>query len=300
MSANCCLLFEKGVPQVLSKRRIACIAGLLISLLSIDVQAQWIEAPGKGWVQVSLYHHDTTKRFDEQRNVESLFNEDSRSITTSLILTGVVGVYRGVDVWGQLPVHRLAFNDIAADRESFGIGDPRFHLRIGPSLFGWSTSIPVAVRGGVKLAIGDFPVDSEIVPLTEGQTDWELLLELGHSFYPAPVYAVAWAGYRWRETNEEIERKPGNEFFAYLAVGGDYNKWMWKLALESQLGEPWESFTGARIQLARSERDLIHFQPSFGLQIGAGTVELGARIPIAGRNFPAGPAAFLGYFYTWN
>ena len=175
---------------------------------------------------------------------------------------------KGVDVWGQLPVHRLAFNDIAAERKSFGLGDPRFHLRIGPSLFGWSSSIPVAIRGGVKLAAGDFPIDSEIVPLTEGQTDWELIVELGHSFYPAPVYAVAWAGYRWREKNGEIERKPGNEFFAYLAMGTEYDKWTWKLALESQLGEPWESFTGTRILLANSERELIHLQPSMDLNWG--------------------------------
>ena len=277
--------------------------GIFVFLLAFPggtAKAQWIEAPGNGWVQVSLYHHDTTNRFDEQSNVEPLFNEDGRSITTSLIVTGVVGVYKGIDVWGQLPVHRLSFNDIAAERESFGLGDPRFHIRIGPSLFGITSPIPFAIRGGVKFAIGDFPIDSEIVPLTEGQRDWEVLLELGQSFYPSPLYAVAWAGYRWRETNEDIERKPGDEFFAYAAVGADYEKWIWKLALESQLGEPWVSFTGTRIVLARSERELFHVSPSVGVKIGSGVLELGSRIPLAGRNFPAGPAAFVGYFYSWN
>ncbi len=251
-------------------------------------------------MQLSVYHHDTRKRFDEQRNVEPLFNEDGRSITTSLILTGVVGVYKGIDVWGQLPVHRLSFNDIAAERESFGLGDPRFHVRIGPSLFGISSPVPIALRAGVKFAIGDFPIDSEIVPLTEGQRDWEVLVEVGHSFYPSPLYAVAWTGYRWREKNEDIERKPGDEFFAYAALGADYEKWVWKLALESQLGEPWVSFTGTRIVLSRSERELFHVQPSVGVKIGSGVLELGTRIPLAGRNFPAGPAVFLGYFYSWN
>ena len=273
---------------------------MIIGCLGRPATAQWVEQPGDGWAQVSLYHHDTTRRFDEQRNVESLFNQDSRSITTSLIFTGAFGVHNGVDVWGQLPVHRLSFNDIAAERESFGLGDPKIYVRIGPTLFGLSSSIPVAIRGGVKLAIGDFPVDSEIVPLTEGQRDWELMLELGHSFYPKSMYAMAWAGYRWREENEEIERKPGNEWFAYLAVGADYEKWIWKLAIEGQIGQPWESFTGARIILARSERELIQVQPSVGMKVGAGVVELGSRIPFVGRNFPAGPAVFLGYFYSWR
>ena len=281
-------------------RHVICCLLLLCVYTNRNAEAQWVEQPGHGWVQLGAYHHDTTKRFDEQRNVESLFNEDSRSITTSLILTGAIGVYKGVDIWGQLPVHRLAFNDIAANRESSGLGDPRFHIRIGPSLFGWSTSIPVAIRGGVKFAIGDFPVDSEIVPLTEGQRDWELLMELGHSFYPTPVYAMAWAGYRWREKNDDIERKPGDEFFAYAALGGEYERWIWKLALEGQWGERWVSFTGARIELARSERELIQVQPSIGWKIGPGVIELGARMPVWGRNFPAGPALFVGYFYSWR
>ena len=103
-----------------------------------------------------------------------------------------------------------------------------------------------------------------------------------------------------REKNEEIERKPGDEFFAYAALGADYEKWVWKLALETQIGEPWVSFTGTRIVLSRSERELFHLQPSVGVKIGSGVLELGTRIPLAGRNFPAGPAAFLGYFYSWN
>ncbi len=53
-----------------------------------------------------------------------------------------------------------------------------------------------------------------------GLGDWELLVELGHSFYPAPVYVMGWAGYRWRETNEAIARKPGDERLIHGAVGG--------------------------------------------------------------------------------
>ena len=41
--------------------------------------------------------------------------------------------------------------------------------------------------------------------------DPEAILELGRSFWPAPVYALVWAGYRWRTENESIRRKPGDE-----------------------------------------------------------------------------------------
>ncbi len=270
--------------------------GFCIMACPVDGFGQWVEKPGQGWVQVSLYHHDTRDRFDEERNVEPLFNEGGRSITSSLIVTGVMGLYRGVDVWGQLSIHRLAFNDVVADRESFGLGDPRLHLRIGPELFGLRSPIPVAIRGGVKLSVGDFPVDSEIVPLTEGQRDWELMLEVGHSWYPSPLYAIGWVGYRWRETNDRIERKPGDERFAYAAIGASYERLQWKLALESLWGKRWVSFTGIRIPLARSQRELVFVQPSLGWRFGPGVIELGGRFPVAGRNFPAGPALFMGYF----
>ncbi len=258
--------------------------------------AQWVQKPGTGWLQASFYHHDTRERFDEQGNQEPLFNEGGRSITTSLFLTGAYGVYRGIDVWAQVPLHRLAFNDVAADRESFGLGDPLLHVRVGPSLIGVKTPFAVAIRAGVKLPFGEFPIDSEIVPLSEGQRDWEVMLELGHSFYPAPVYVMGWAGYRWRETNDDIERKPGDERFAFMAVGGAYNRLSWKLALEAIFGEKWISFTGVRIPLAMSERELVQVLPTVGWALNRGTVELGARLPVMGQNLPAGPALFLGYF----
>ena len=272
-----------------------------VVLFNPDVaRAQWIEKPGHGWVQISLYHHDTRDRFDAQKRKVPLFNEDGRSITTSLILTGAVGVIHGVDVWGQVPVHRLSFNDIVADRTSFGAGDPSIFLRIGPELIGLSPSIPVAIRGGTKLSLGSFPIDSEVVPLTEGQQDWELLLELGYSFYPSPIYVSGWVGYRWREKNEEIERKPGNERILYFAIGGNANSFVWKLAAEGLWGEQWVSFTGGRIELAQSERQLFQLTPTVGWRLGMGQIELGSRIPLTGKNLPAGPALFAGFFYRWG
>ncbi len=271
-------------------------SALVILFLPAKVQGQWLEKPLHGWLQVSLYHHDTTNRFDPQGHVEPLFNEGGRSITTSVFLTGVLGIINGLDVWGQLPIHRLAFNDISADRESFGFGDPLLHVRISPELAGIKSPVPLAIRGGVKLSLGDFPIDSEIVPLTQGQRDWELMVELGHSFYPAPVYTMGWIGYRWRETNHEIERKPGDERFAFFAVGGQYKKLSWKVSAEGIWGKKWISFTGVRIPLAFSERRLVQIMPSVGWQVAGGSIELGGRLPVAGRNLPAGPALFLGYF----
>lgn len=283
-------------PQYFSFGSGCCIAFMVFLCFPVQAFGQWVEKKGNGWLQISLYHHDTRDRFDEKGNVEPLFNEGGRSITTSVFLTGVYSVYRGIDVWAQLPVHRLAFNDVAANRESFGLGDPLLHVRLGPELFKVKTPVTFAIRGGVKIPAGEFPVDSEIVPLTEGQRDWELMLEVGHSFYPRSIYVMGWAGYRWRETNFDIDRKPGDERFAFFAVGGGRDKLKWKLAAEGMFGKKWISLTGVRIPLAMSERRLVQMMPSVGWAMPQGTIEVGGRMPVIGQNLPAGPALFIGYF----
>lgn len=284
----------------LSRFIVGC--ALLGMLLPSEGRAQWIEEPGRGWAQVTIYHHDSRKRFDPTGSVEPLFNAGGRSITTSFFLTAVVGIVRGVDVWVQAPYNRLEFNDVVDERLSVGIGDPKLHLRLGPALFGVRAPFPVALRGGVKLPLGEFTRDAEIIPLSEGQTDWELMLELGHSFYPAPVYAMAWAGYRWRTYNDEIDRKPGDERFAFAAVGGRLRSFEWKLAVEglSGLAPRRRLASGQELILELDRRELFQLLPSIGRRVGPGAFEIGGRFPVAGRNLPAGPAVFVGYFMRFG
>jgi len=278
------------------------VGWLIVLLGPLPVGAQWVETPGTGWVQLRTIYHRTDIRFGPDGTIEPLFNEDSRSITTSVFLTAAIGLVPGVDAWAQLPAHRLQFNDVVRDRTSTGLGDPRFFLRATPRLVGLDLGIPVAVRGGVKLPVGDFPVDAEVIPLTEGQRDWELLVELGHSFYPAPVYVMGWAGYRWRETNDAIARKPGDERLVHVAAGGTAGAFSWKVAVDGLFGRPpvRRLASGLAIELEQDVRRLVQVLPTIGWRVGPGTVELGARIPVDGRNLPAGPALTLGYFVQWD
>ncbi len=281
-----------------------CIAGLLaVLLLPSLARGQWVQAPGTGWIDLSLAHHATDTRFDENGTIEPLFNKDSRSVTTSAFLTGALGLVRGIDVWAQLPVHRLQFDDAVRERTSTGLGDPRVFVRIGPELFGIDQSpVPVALRGGVKLSVGDFPVDAEIIPLTEGQRDWELLLELGHSFHPLPVYAMGWIGYRWRTTNTAIRRKPGDERLIYAAVGGTWRQFTWEFAVDGLFGRPPTRTlpSGVELALENDTRELLQLLPTIGWRAGPGTIELGGRLPVHGQNLPAGPALTLGYFTAFS
>jgi len=278
---------------------LAVLVGILLGgLPATDSLGQWIESPGTGWVQLQGAHHDTRTRFDENGTVEPYFNEDARSITTTVRLTGALGLWNGVDAWIDVPYHRLAFNDVSRDRLTTGIADPRVFVRAGPSLVGIDKlPFAVALRGGVKFPVGDFRINAEEISLSQGQRDWDLLLEVGKSLHPWPVYVMGWVGYRWREVNETTGFKPGNERIAYLAAGGHIDRFQWKVAVDGFFGRPTQL---AGTPLSASRRELVQVLPRVGWRLGPGVIEAGARVPLHGRNLPAGPAVTLGYFLTWD
>jgi hypothetical protein len=257
--------------------------------------AQWLETFGEGWVDARLGWHDTTQEYGPDGDRQDFFGS-GRAITRSLYVTAATGLWRGADAWVQVPIHYLTFDDAAAERNETGFGDIRVFLRVDPSLVGLST-FPVAVRGGIKIPAKEFPVDAEVIPLTEGQVDLELFLEAGHSFYPTPLYAMGWFGYRWRLAKGNI-RDPGDEVLAYAAAGGDLGtRFVWKIAGEGLWGG---TPLIDRVPVENARRRIIQLLPSVGFKLGPGAIDVGGRIPLSGRNLPAGPALIVGYFFRWN
>lgn len=279
-------------------RVVAGLAALALCLLAAapGTPAQWVNAPGEGWVEVSIFHHDTDEEFRSTGEVEPFFAE-GHMVATSAYVNGALGLVRGLDVWMQAPVHHFRFDDAAGERTKTGPGDIRGWLRIGPRALGITDALPVAlaVRGGVKLPGSDFPVDAEVIPLTEGQRDWELIVEVGRSLHPLPLYVKGWAGRRWRERNSEILWDPGDETFAFLAAGGSAGPLSWELAAEGLWGAP---PVKEGIRLESEKRKMIQLLPKVGVATGLGGTQLqaGAHIPLDGRNLPAGPTLRAGLF----
>lgn len=258
--------------------------------------AQWVNAPGEGWVEVSVSHHDTDEEYRSTGEVEPFF-ADGRMIATSAYVNGTLGLVRGLDAWLQAPVHHFRFDDAAGERTKTGFGDVRGWLRVGPQVLGVTDPLPVAValRGGVKLPGSDFPIDAEVIPLTEGQRDWELILEVGRSLHPLPLYVKGWAGRRWRERNAAILWDPGDETFAFLAAGGTAGRLSWELAAEGMWGD---SPVKEGIRLESEQRKMIQLLPKVGIEtgLGAASFQVGAQLPLDGSNLPAGPSLSVGLF----
>lgn len=261
---------------------------------------QWIEAPGTGWVDVGMAHQDTREKFDRRGHVVSFDSENARSIATTVRVTGALGLWRGVDAWMDLPFRRLEFNDVQGERLTTGIADPRMFLRVGPAVAGVEDlPVVVALRGGLKIPAGDFRLGADEISLSQGQRDWDLLLEVGKSLHPWPVYVMGWVGYRWREVNHDIRRKPGDERLFYAAAGGSAGRFRWKLAVDGLFGRP-PVRTDFDLVLQNDERELVQVIPTVGWKLGPGAIEAGLRVPVHGRKFPAGPVFTLGYFLSWD
>ncbi len=52
--------------------------------------------------------------------------------------------------------------------------------------------------------------------------------------------------------------------------------------------------------LTSARRSMLEVFPTLGMPIGSGFLELGARVPISGRNLPAGNALSLSFFLPWG
>ena len=277
--------------------RVGLLATLVAGLAgdSSAAAGQWVEDPGAGWVAFAVYHQDTHDRFGIEGDTRALFAE-GHAVTTSSFMTLALGAVPGIDLWGQLSFHRLRYDDVAGRRSSTGIGDTRLWLRAAP-LEWLGSKIPFAIRAGFKLPVGDFDVDAEVIPLGDGQRDWELMAEMGRSFWPRSLYLSGWVGYRWREENTESRKDFGNEVFYYAQIGGRLGRLGYRIAVDG-----WDGAPGVTegVTIPSFQRDLLQLQPSLLYDVGPGQVEAGARFALAGRNLPAGTSLMFQYFTGWE
>lgn len=266
-------------------------------LICAPASAQWPIGQGGFWAKASWFHHQTTEQFRSTGEKRPFINTDAQSVSDALFLDLAVGLTPRLDVWAQAPWFDLNFNDVADDRHSSGFGDVRLSARYNVAMFR-DGSWPLAVRLTTKVPLVDFPIDAEIIPVGEGQVDYEVWLESGLSLWPLPAYAVVWAGYRWRTLNDETTRDPGDEF-AFLAEFGGTSlagPFGGKVVADGIFGR---SGRIQGIQLGPDDRrEILYLAPTLLLNFTENTIlEMGLRVPVLGQNYPAGAPFQVGLFH---
>ena len=150
---------------------------------------------------------------------------------------------------------------------------------------------------GFKAPTGDFVVVDGLIPVGEGQWDFDFIGQLGHSFWPLPIYANLDIGYRLRLKNDKISRDPGNEWLFNAEIGyTPMARVLLALKLDGIRGNP---STTIGLTIPSDVKRVTYLSPTVSLKaFNSLQLEGALRFSLKGRNFPAGNMLVIGLVYT--
>jgi hypothetical protein len=270
-------------------RHIAIAFSMLFACASFAHAGAWTLPKGVNWFKVGLMYQDTTERyFLNGERIPYFF--DGRNQTRALFFEYVRGLTDRWDVKVQLPVFAIAFDDFADERESNGLGDFRVESRYNVL----DDPMVLTLGGAIKFPTGKFVNDAEIVPVGEGQYDFDVFAEVGRSLWPVNGYVTGKIGYRFRNENEETNIAFGDEIIWRAEVGYRFNRrWSTKVLARGLYGFESMSF-GLNIETLR--REVVYIEPGvhFAFTEKQG-VEVTIPVSVRGRNWPAGPVFIVSF-----
>lgn len=178
----------------------------------MTVQAgAWTTPRGKLWAKASWFRQSTDEWYTESAQPILLpdntlgerpagsrqpYRFNGMYESTAVFLEGYYGLTDAVDVGLQVPWFDQSFDDdtrIDPPSES-GFSDLRVYGR-------WrmfSRPFLLTLKTGVKIPTGEFKNEDGLIPVGEGQWDYDIVVQAGRSFWPLPAYANVDIGYRVR------------------------------------------------------------------------------------------------------
>ena len=253
----------------------------------------WVYPKGVSWFRIGFAYQSTDERyFLDGERIPYFF--DGQSEVAAAFFEYRLGLGAGLEALVQLPVYNIRFDDLADNRSSTGIGDVRAGAR-------WNfvqDTVVATVGAAVKFPTGEFVNDAEIVPVGEGQYDFEVDVEVGRSLWPRPGYVNGKLGYRFRTENKENGIDPGDEIF--WSFEGGY-RWisnvMFKGVVRGLYGFDATSFG---LPIATLRREVIYLEPGVIFAISpTQSIEFTVPVSVRGRNWPAGAILNVGYYQTF-
>lgn len=267
------------------------VAGVALLLVgpSLAHAGAWTLPQGTNWFKVGFMYQDTTERyFLDGERIPYFF--DGRNQTRALFFEYVRGLTDRLDVKVQLPIFAISFDDFAGERESNGLGDLRLESRYNIM----DDPMVLTLGGTIKFPTGEFVNDAEIVPVGEGQYDFDVFAEVGRSLWPVNGYVTGKIGYRFRTENKKTNIAFGDEIIWRAEVGYRFNRRLSTKVLARGL-HGFESMSfGLTIETLR--REVVYIEPGvhFAFTETQG-VEVTVPVSVRGRNWPAGPVFTVSF-----
>ena len=277
-------------------KRIAAV--ILWTLLTSGAawSGAWTFPKGKLWTKLTFMSQDTNEDYigvprpGIPRGARQPYLLDGEYSSRTFFLDAMYGITDRLNVGVQIPFFDQTFQDQELDIlfggpiSSTGFSDIRVFLKHK------LVDAPVvsSLKFGFKAPTGSFENRQGLIPVGEGQWDFDFILQIGRSFWPFRAYANVDLGYRLRKKNAEIDRDPGDEMF-WIAEFGYW--WTDKLLTVTK----WEGIDGKEttslgLQLSGDVKKIQYISPGIMFRTtDTLAIEAGVRISIDGQNFPAGP-----------
>ncbi len=245
----------------------------------------------------------TSERYNAEGNTGGFGPPAAAAVykSRSVYLDFFYGINDRVDIGLQIPFYSNKYNHdnfnfpgfIALDAS--GIGDVRGFAKINLV----QQSVVATLKLSFKAPTGSYDdgqdpagaYKNEGMSVGSGQSDIDLILQLGRSFYPAPVYANLDLGYRFRMKNSTSGFNPGEEIIYNAEVGVNPTDIL-LLALKI------EGIYGSEGSRENDDVGITYLAPTVLISVHQNlSIEASVRVPVAGRNFFGGRLWGVGLYF---
>ncbi len=287
------------------------ITALTVLLAQMAAAGAWTLEQGQMWSKVTVMSQSTEQHYDADGEAVDM-PADARYESSQVYFDIRYGVTDQIDLGLQIPylsnkfVDKDESNDVATpppalETES-GIGDIRGFAKI--NLVN-SADLVGTLKLGFKAPMGDYREVPEALSITGGQWDFDVVAQLGRSFYPVPVYANVDLGYRWRgeytdsDPNPDRSYTPGAEFVLNAEAGySPMDKLLVALKYESISGAEYDALSNPG-QPETLNQSVSYLAPTVlvGLHPNV-SLEAQARMTVSGNRYFAGSTYGVGLSFT--
>ncbi len=261
----------------------------------------WTLPAGKVWGKATYFQQQTSEWYLSNpefaggklyaAGTRRPYRFGGRYSSRAVFVEGAYGITDRLEAGAQFPYfdQHLADGTRLEPPAEAGFGDLRLWLR-------WktlSTPIILTLKAAAKAPTGDFRNEDGLIPVGEGQWDFDLVAQLGRSFWPLPLYAALDLGYRVRLENRQVAQDPGDEWLLDAQVGGRFSD-RFSLAGKFELLSA-ETGTAFGFPNPSLQKRIAYFAPTLVLHVlPHADLELAFRQSLGGRNFPAGRQWVVG------
>ena len=276
------------------------LIGLTLLSTATDVDAgAWTLPRGQLWSKLTYFQQQTQEWYvgkgrSGAPGTRARYDFDGQYKSRAVFFEGLYGVTDRLDFGLQIPYFDQSFANaaFAKPRTDTGLSD----IRASTKLRLLTNPLVLSFKASVKVPTGEFKNEDGLIPVGEGQWDFDFVGQVGRSFWPLPLYSNIDLGYRVRTRNEQIDRDPGDEWFLNAELGYQLVRQLTLLGkCEVLRSKPAVVFGGIEAEIKR----ITFLTPALLYAVGQRTtVEAAVRFSLNGRNFPAGRQFVLGLATT--